>query len=136
MRRGYVLEDNLNKVAEYLESQGIHMHKNHAQRTQQGIYVKGEPFDYEVFSHGKVHCFDAKECQTGRWNLSNAKPQQVNALKMCKNNGTESYFLVWFVKTNEFIRFDVDVVISALSSGKSSLTPKEGVKWQWTELAT
>ena len=136
MRRGYQFENELNRVAKYLSSIGIHMHKNHAHRTESGVYLEGEPFDYEVIAHGTIHCFDAKECAAKSWNLSNAKLNQLNNLIMCQKNGAQSYFLVWFRERNLFIRFEADVVQQALINGKKSLTPEEGIKWQWTELRT
>lgn len=134
MRRGYIFEQNLSKVAKYLDSIGIHMHKNHANRLQNGTFVEGEPYDYDVITHGHFHCFDAKECQSARWNLSNAKPQQVNNLLKCQRNGAEAYFLVYFVPENHIVRFNADFVKQALADGKKSLTSKEGQPWEWESL--
>lgn len=134
MRRGFEFENELNRVAKYLNSIGIHMHKNHARRTESGVYIEGEPFDYEVISSGVIHCFDAKECTAKAWNLSNAKLSQLNNLLVCQKNGAQAYFLVWFKVFNKIIRFDVDFIKSALIDGKKSLKPEEGKIWQWTEL--
>ena len=135
MRRGTGFENELNKLAEYLNLQGVHMHKNNALRSFKGAYLEGEPFDYEVIANGRFHCFDAKECAGKRWNLHNAKPTQVYHLLNCVHNGAEAYFLVKFKLTNNIIRFDVDLVQQALNNGKKSLTEKDGVIWKWTELA-
>ena len=136
MRRGFEFENELNRVSKYLNSIGVHMHKNHALRTQSGTYLEGEPFDYEVISNGVVHCFDAKECATKSWNLSNAKLSQLNNMLVCQKNGAQAYFLVWFKITNQIIRFDVDIIKQALMDGRKSLKPEEGQLWQWTELHT
>ena len=136
MRRGFEFENELNRVSKYLNSKGIHMHKNHAHRTESGLYLEGEPFDYEVISNGHFFCFDAKECASKRWNLSNAKLHQLNNLLICAKNGAQAYFLVWFRESNKVVRFDAEVVRQALADGKKSLTPEEGVLWQWTELDT
>ena len=134
MRRGFEFENELNRVGEYLASIGIHMHKNHARRAINGKFLEGEPFDYEVISHGHFHCFDAKECSSKSWSLKNAKLNQINSLCMCQNNGAEAYFLVWFKLSNKIIRFDVQKVKDALSNGQKSLSPDEGEVWEWTEL--
>ena len=134
MRRGAEFENELNRLSNYLNSIGVHMHKNHAKRTISGIYLEGEPFDYEIIINGVIHCFDAKECAAGTWNLSNAKLSQLNNLLVCQNNGAQAYFLVWFKKKNKIIRFNADVVKNAIDNGKKSLTPKEGFVWDWTEL--
>ena len=136
MRRGHEFEAELNRVSKYLNANGIHMHKNHAHRTEQCIYLEGEPFDYEVISGGVIHCFDAKECAGKRWNLSNAKLSQLNNMLVCRENGAQAYFLVWYRNENAIIRFDAELVRQKLVDGQKSLTSEEGVKWQWTELLT
>ena len=136
MRRGHEFEAELNRVSKYLNANGIHMHKNHARRTEQGIYLEGEPFDYEVISGGIIHCFDAKECAGRRWNLSNAKMSQLNNLLVCRKNGAQAYFLVWYRNENAIIRFDAGLVRQKLADGQKSLTLEEGKKWEWTELLT
>ena len=136
MRRGHEFEAELNRVSKYLNANGIHMHKNHAHRTEQGIYLEGEPFDYEVISGGVIHCFDAKECAGKRWNLSNAKLSQLNNMLVCRENGAQAYFLVWYRNENAIIRFDAELVRQKLVDGQKSLSSEEGVKWQWTELLT
>ena len=134
MRRGHNFEAELDRLSKYLNANGVHMHKNHAKRTEQGVYLEGEPFDYEVFSHGVVHCFDAKECAGSRWNLKNAKLSQLNNLLMCRKNGAQAYFLVWYKARNLIIRFDAELIKEALKSGKKSLTPEDGEQWEWENL--
>ena len=136
MRRGFQFEIELNRVSKYLNSIGVHMHKNHARRTESGLYLEGEPFDYEVIANGVIHCFDAKECMAKSWNLKNAKLSQLNNLLVCQKNGAQAYFLVWFRNENKIIRFDVNVIKQALIDDKKSLKPEEGQLWQWTELHT
>ncbi|MBQ6664901.1 MAG: Holliday junction resolvase RecU [Synergistaceae bacterium] len=136
MRRGYEFEAELSRLSKYLNAQGIHMHKNHAKRTEQGIYLEGEPFDYEVISGGVIHCFDAKECAGRRWSLSNAKLSQLNNLLVCHKNGAQAYFLVWYRNDDAIIRFDAELVRQKLVEGQKSLTPEEGEQWEWTELLT
>ena len=134
MRRGHNFEAELDRLSKYLNANGVHMHKNHAKRTEQGVYLEGEPFDYEVFSHGVIHCFDAKECAGSRWNLKNAKLSQLNNLLMCQKNGAQAYFLVWYKERNLIIRFDAELIKEALKSGKKSLTPEDGEQWEWENL--
>ena len=118
MRRGYEFENELNRLAKYLDKIGVHMHKNHAKRTESGVYLEGEPFDYEV------------------WNLNNAKLSQLHNMLVCQKNGAQAYFLVWFRLSNKIIRFDVDLIQQALAEGKKSLCEEDGKLWQWTELST
>ncbi|MDD4835774.1 Recombination protein U [Dethiosulfovibrio salsuginis] len=132
-RRGYRFEHEIDRVIAYLGSCGIHGHKNHARRTVDGVFLEGEPFDYEVFSNGKLHCFDAKESKTARWSLKNAKPAQVNALIQCANHGAEAYFLVHF-EGSGVRRFDAEQVKAAMAAGKTFLTADEGRPWDWEEL--
>lgn len=135
MRRGFEFEIQLERLATYLNTIGVHMHKNHARRTNEGVYIEGEPFDYEILCDGKLHCFDAKECEGKRWSLKNAKPQQLNNLLICAKNGAEAYFLVLF-KPDRIVRFNADLVQKALSKGGKSLGPEDGTKWDWTVFDT
>ena len=112
------------------------MHKNHAKRTESGVYLEGEPFDYEILKGGELHVFDAKECSSAHWNLSNAKLSQLNNMLVCHKNGAQAYFLVWFKLSNKIVRFDAELVRQALVDGKKSLREEDGQLWQWTELAT
>lgn len=128
--RGKALERSLNKLCKEIQRMGYHAHKNHPERTYSGRFISGEPFDYEIFTPGHYWCFDAKECKSERWSLSNAKIGQINALKQCKNAGLEAFFLVYFYKTGKLIRFDVDLVKDA----SGSLSPDEGIEVDINEL--
>lgn len=132
MRRGHYLESEINRILKYLNSIGIHGHKNHANRTHEGKYLDGECFDYEVISGGKVYCFDAKEVHSPTWNLkTNAKLSQIKALYDTAENGAEAFFLVWFAIQNKIIRFDIYKVRGALEKGVSSLKPEDGSEFDW-----
>ena len=128
-RRGHYLEAQIQKVFDYLNSAGIHAHKNHAARTVEGVYLAGEPFDYEIFT-SPVHVFDAKEAKTGRWPLSNAKPSQMKALLDCSAHGAEAYFLVLF-HGHALRRFDVGYVRQAIVDGRKALEENEGLEWDY-----
>jgi len=134
MRRGFYLENELNRVMTWLNSAGIHAHKNHPRRTESGVWIEGEPFDYEVFSDGTLYCFDAKECAGSRWSLSNAKLGQLNNLMMCARHGAEAFFLVLFTEVRKLKRYDAEQVRAALADGKKSLTMEEGADWDWRTL--
>lgn len=125
MRKGAHLEQEIDRVLKYLDAQGIHGHKNHAKRTQDGTYIAGEPFDFEVFSPSRVWTFDAKECEADAWPLSKAKLSQVNNLVR-----TGGFFLVWFVRLRKLIRFDATVIKEKLGV-QGAITPSEGVEFDW-----
>ena len=120
MRRGFKFEAELSRLSKYLNANGIHMHKNH----------------YKVLSGGILHCFDAKECAGRRWSLKNAKLSQLNNMLVYQKNGAQAYFLVWYRNINAIIRYDAELIKQKLAEGVKSVTPKEGVKWEWTELGT
>ena len=129
MRRGFEFEILLNRLIQNLNAAGIHAHKNYARRTSSGIYLDGEPFDFEVFHNGVFTTFDAKECAGERWSLKNAKPHQIKNLLACAKNGARAYFLVWFRKLDKIVRFDATQVNEALANGKKSLSPDDGTPW-------
>ena len=133
MRRGHVFETELGRVMSWLNEAGFHAHKNHPRRSVDGTFLEGEPFDYEVFSHGRLFCFDAKECHEPRWNLSTAKLSQIKHLMNCKKHGAEAFFLVLFAP-RDVRKFDVEAVRLALAQGRKSLTAEEGGRWDWEEL--
>ena len=130
MRKGGNLEREIDKVLKFLDSQGIHGHKNHAKRAPDGTFIQGEPFDYEVFSPSKTYCFDAKECQSKAWPLSAAKLSQVNNMLKCSKAGCESFFLVYFTSIHKLIRFDIKTVQEKLGQ-RGSMSPEEGVEFDW-----
>lgn len=115
----------MDRVLKFLDARGIHGHKNHPKRLNDGTYVEGEPFDYEVFSPSHVWTFDTKECEADAWPLSKAKLSQVNNLLK-----TGGFFLVWFVKARRLVRFDAELVKSKLGV-QGSLSPDEGVEFDW-----
>lgn len=130
-RRGHNLEIQIGRLFSFLNERGVHAHKNHARRTVDGLYLEGEPFDYEIFV-SPPHVFDAKECQGNCWSLSNAKPTQIKHLLNCRNHGAEAYFLVLF-GGKDLRRFDAEFVRDAIANGRKSLEKFEGKEWDWRE---
>lgn len=133
-RRGFKFEIELNRIVDILNRNGLHAHKNHAERTIDGRFVRGEPFDYEVLNHGQLFCFDAKECAAKRWNLGNAKLNQIGALLACQRNGAEAFFLVHFTNEGVIKKFPVEQVWEARRDGRASLRMDEGSDFNWQEI--
>lgn len=127
--RGKQLEKQIDQLINYIDSLGYHGHKNHPKRLNNGQYIEGEPFDYEIFLPKYKCCFDAKECNFDRWSLDNAKPHQIDYLKKCKNAGLDSFFLVYFFKAKKLIKFDVDLIIECLKNNVHSLKVNDGQEW-------
>lgn len=134
MRRGYKLEAQIQKVLDYANTKGYHAHKNHPNRTVDGIYLEGEPFDYEIMIPGRIDCFDAKEVKGDVWHLKEKDVKQANHLKHAKNVGAIAYFLVQFGINTYPLMIDVDKVIETLKSGKMSVKKNEGVRWDLIEV--
>lgn len=133
MRRGYKFENEIQKVADYINSVGGHAHKNNAERTIDGIYLKGEPFDYEIFLPEYKCVFDSKECKTDVWHMQKKDILQAENLKHCKNCGLEAYFLICFESDN-VVQIDIDDVIEVLKTGKKSIHKEIGKKWELLEI--
>ena len=127
--RGKTFESEIDAWIERIQKNGYHGHKNHPKRTFKGKFVSGEPFDYEIFTQDRKMCFDAKECKSDRWSLSNAKLNQVNALKQCKNSGLDAFFLVKF--GDDMVAFDVDTVISAMQERRMNLKREDGQSFEF-----
>ena len=146
-RRGNTLEQYINDLIATLPHIHVHGHKNNPLRTMQGVTLKGEPFDYEIFMPDCIPLFDAKECsdKTCRWNISGFYDEstrlfsQLNAMYWAKYTHTshlwefiKAYFLVWFrhSKDNQFIAFDVFTVNNAIIEDRKYLTPIDGEAWE------
>lgn len=115
MQRGRYFEKEIEKVIEKVEKLGYHGHKNHADRLEDGTYIKGEAFDYEILVPYRHDCFDAKEVEGDTWHIVAKDIKQANELKKCKNAGCKAYFLVFYKKTSDVKMIDVDIVIDKLS---------------------
>lgn len=129
MRKGNKFEAQIDKVIEYVLSQGYEAHKNYCNRTIDGHYIEGEPFDFEIFIKGLWLCFDAKECNSKKWQLSNAKTKQVYHLLRCKKAGIDAFFYVWFVKDNKLVKYDVDYINKLIINNQKSVAPDDGVPY-------
>ena len=116
------------KLFESYESRGIHCQQNHPEQLHDGTLVKRHGFDFQILYNGKFYAFDAKECALTAWPLDKAKPHQVKALLDVAENGGESFFLVYFTKSKELIKFDVKTVQSSLINGSKKLSPSDGEK--------
>jgi penicillin-binding protein-related factor A (putative recombinase) len=108
--RGKSLEHALNKYIQYLESTGIHAHKNHPARSFEGKFLAGEPFDYEIFRDGKFIAFDAKECQSDSFKTTNCKLSQIKSLQDIARHGGDAFFLVYFTNLKKLVKYDVETV--------------------------
>lgn len=129
MQRGRKFEKEIEKVIAYIETIGGHGHKNYAHRTQDGIYLSGECFDYEIFLKEYKAVFDAKEVEGDTWHILEKDIKQCNELKKCKNVGIDAYFLVCF-KGKEVKQIDVDIVIEYLRQNKKSIKKEIGAEWE------
>ena len=119
--RGKSLENALNKYITYLESVGIHAHKNHANRSHDGKYLAGEPFDYEIFRDKTLIAFDAKECKSNSFQTTNCKLSQIKSLQDIERHGGEAFFLVYFFLTNSLVKYTLEQVMK-----NTSLKPEQG----------
>lgn len=120
MQKGRSFEKQIEKVIDHIEKLGFHGHKNYAKRLEDGTYIAGESFDYEIFLPDRHDCFDAKQCDTDTWHIVKKDVRQVNELKKCKNAGCNAYFLICF--ENKDVRMiDVDLVINYLIKNIKSI---------------
>jgi penicillin-binding protein-related factor A (putative recombinase) len=119
--RGKSLEHALNKYITYLESIGVHAHKNHANRSHDGQYLAGEPFDYEIFRDKTLIAFDAKECKSNSFQTANCKLSQIKSLQDIERHGGTVFFLVYFFSSNSLVKYTLEQVMK-----NKSLKPDQG----------
>ncbi len=120
MQKGGSFEKQIKKVIDYIEKLGFHGHKNYARRLEDGTYIEGESFDYEIFLPNRHDCFDAKQCETDTWHILKKDIKQCNELKKCKNAGCNAYFLICY-ENKEVRMVDVDIVINYLNKNIKSI---------------
>ena len=132
-RRGFIFEIQVKKVCEYVEAIGGHAHTNHAERLQDGTYIKGEPFDYEIFLPNYKAVFDAKECKTNKWHMVDKDIRQCDEMKKCKNAGLKAYFLICF-EGHDVRMIDVDTAIEILKYGSKTIPAADNPKWDLIEI--
>lgn len=123
------LESQIDKVVKHIDKLGYHAHKNHPQRSLDGVFISGEPYDYDIFLPNYKACFDAKMCESAKWHLKDKDIKQANILKKCKKAGMDAFFLVYFVKDKKLLKFDVDIIIEQLQTSKS-ISQDLGIKWE------
>lgn len=132
MQSGRNFEKQIEKVIDYIEKIGFHGHKNYSKRLQDGTYLKGECFDYEIFLPNRHDCFDAKQCETDTWHILKKDIKQTNELKKCKNAGCNAYFLICF-EGHDVRMIDVDIVIEYLKNNKKSIKKYGLPEWNLIE---
>lgn len=119
------LEHMINKLIDYVEKMGYHGHKNNAERLYDGRYIKGEPYDYDVFLPSSHMCFDAKETMSKNWQIRDKDIRQAQELKRCKNAGCDAFFLIYFYQHMSLVRVDVDKVLDVLKEGRKHIKYEE-----------
>lgn len=132
-RRGFIFEHQIQKVCEYVEKIGGHTHKNQPERTVDGIYKKGEPFDYEIFLPNYKAVFDAKESKTRKWHMVDKDIRQCNEMKKCKNAGLKAYFLICF-EGRDVRMIDVDTAIATLRNGSRTISAEGNPSWDLIDI--
>lgn len=123
------LETQVDKLVKRINDIGFHAHKNHSQRNIDGTFMKGEPYDYDMFLPNYKACFDTKMCEAEKWHMKPKDIKQSNNLKKCKKAGMNAFFLVYFPKTKQLLAFDIDVIAKELETTKS-IRPELGIKWE------
>lgn len=124
--RGKSLERAVKKLFESYESRGIHCQQNFPEQLSDGTKIHRHGFDFQILYNNKFFAFDAKECALPAWPLDKAKPHQVKALLDVDANGGEAFFLVYFTKSKELVKFDVRIVQNKLINGDKKILPTEG----------
>ena len=114
------LEDQINKLIEHINSNQLGFGwKNHPNRNDLGIYIKGEPFDYCIFTKTKKLAFDAKQTEKPILSLATKDIKQIINLMKCYNcGGLEAFLLIYVITDKKLLRCDVKDILHILSSRK------------------
>ena len=124
--RGKGLERAIRRLFASYESRGIHVQQNFPEQLHDGTLVRRHGFDFQIFYNGAFYAFDAKECAAKRWPLDKAKPHQLNALCIVRQNGGAAFFLVYFTGAKKLVKFDAYKVKLCMEKNIKSLSPADG----------
>lgn len=133
MEKGKGFESQVNKVCDYINKTKGFAHKLCPERTINGIFKRGEPFDYIILLDKYKCVFDAKECKSDTWRIYEKDIKQCNELKKCKNVGLDAYFLICY-ENRDVKQIDVDIVIETLKNNKKSIKNKDFPDWKLLEI--
>lgn len=130
MRKGHKFEEWIEKkVMRGVEALGCHWHKNEPRRTLDGVFIAGEPFDYEVFMPDGTDVFDAKDIRSKAWYLKDKDLRQCNELVKCGRAGCRAYFLLRFDGTD--VRAISAIKTAAiLAAGCRTVTRGDCTDWE------
>ncbi|HIZ77917.1 MAG TPA: Holliday junction resolvase RecU [Firmicutes bacterium] len=134
MIKGRYLETQVEKVIAYLKTMGYWGQKNYPYRTDSGIYIDGEPFDYYIITNKVKLAFDAKECNSARWQIREKDIKQANNLVKLSRCGFDAFFLVYFVHEDKVIKFDIATVMQTLSQGRKNMKSNEGKEYRFEDI--
>jgi recombination protein U len=124
--RGRSLEFAVKQLFKSYESRGIFCQQNFPETLGDGTRIHNHGFDFQILYKGTFYAFDAKESNTPKWSLSNAKLHQVKALSDVAANGGISFFLVYFKKERRLVKMPINIVIKALEENKKTLSAEDG----------
>lgn len=128
--KGKDFENQVEKVlVAYKNKFGGHYHKNNPLRLHNGKYVRGEVFDFEVFSKGYKCVFDCKSIDSETWQIREKDFKQLDNLLECKQAGLDAYFLINF--NGEVREVDAGLVVKALGENRKNIKYKEVEDKQW-----
>jgi len=113
------LENQINNLIEYINDNQLGFGwKNHPNRNYQGLYIKGEVFDYCIFTKTKKLVFDAKQTEKSILSLITKDIKQIINLMKCYNCGFEAFLLIYFISDKKLMRCDVKDILHILSDRK------------------
>ena len=113
----------------YVARHGGHYHKNNPLRLHSGQYIKGEPFDFEIFTKDIKAVFDTKSLKGTTWNMREKDLKQADNLLACRRAGLEAYFLVNF--NGEIREIDIMKVVEVIAENRKNVKLKE-IDKEWT----
>lgn len=128
------LENQVNKLIDYINDNELGFGwKNHPNRNFKGTYIKGEPFDYCVFTKTKNLVFDAKETIKNVLNLQTKDIKQVYNLMKCYNSGCDAFLLIYFISDKKLLRCDVKDIFDILSD-RRYIKQSDCIKFDYKEI--
>ena len=125
--KGKKLERTINELLKRYKKKGIFAIKIPEAKTTKGVFTQKSPFDYIIFYDSKLYAFDAKENKTSTINIKSMfKEHQIDALHKVWLQKGEAFFLVYFTTLKVLVRYDIEIVLKAITNNIKSLKPEDG----------
>ncbi|TQC54584.1 Holliday junction resolvase RecU [Mycoplasmopsis cynos] len=133
--RGMFLEKILNQTIEnywnnnyaFIEKKGLPFifnkisKNNNKLEIQNGYLSKKSTVDYIGMFCGSFVCFEAKSCNTNKFDLKNIKKHQIEYLALMEKYGSIAFIILFFADYDVFFKISIKQILIWLSEKRNTI---------------